>query len=107
MASTSSRGRTENFGQWIAVSDDLPENGLDVIAYYKNKLGNGRRIRAFYARRFTIEDASDNEIGNGNEEHEGTVYITEGWYEHNEHDEFYWPVDEPVTHWMPLPPPPA
>ena len=31
----------------------------------------------------------------------------EGWYEWNEHEEVHWFVSDEVTHWMPIPPPPA
>lgn len=88
---------------WISVEERLPENGKLVIAHHLNRIGKHRVIRAFYARRFTIEDNSDRDIGDGCEDHEGTTYINEGWYEENEHDEFYWFVSQPVTHWQPLP----
>lgn len=91
---------------WIPVSERLPECGAKVLAYYRYQLGNGRRIRAFYASRFTIEDNTDRDVGEGCEERDGTTYINEGWYEENEHDDYYWFVDQPVTHWMSLPAPP-
>lgn len=91
---------------WIPVGERMPVGTGHVLAYYRNTLGKGRRVRAFYAPRFTVEDNSDNDPGDGNEEKNGTVYISEGWYEENEEAEYFYRIGEPVTHWTPLPAPP-
>lgn len=95
---------------WYPVTPEtMPHGGMNVIAFYLNKLGKKRTVRAFYAPRFTIEDHSDNGDGNedSNEEHEGTVYLTEGWYEECDNADYFYRISDTVTHWRVFPPPPG
>lgn len=92
--------------QWVKCSDRMPESGQYVLAYLKNQLGKGRRIRAFYAAKFTEESNGDwDEFAEYDEERD-KYYTPEGWYETNEYEETHWKVTDPVSHWMPLPEPP-
>lgn len=93
-------------GEWIKVSDRLPFPGVKVIAYYKNINGKGRRIRAEWVPKFSMEDDGEFQGDCDYDEH-GDAFWPEGWYETNEHEETSWRVDEEVTHWTQLPPPPA
>lgn len=90
---------------WIPVGERLPGAEVMVLAYYKNSLGKHRRIRAFYAPKHTVS-APDFEGDPDYDEAQDEYYLPEGWYEANEHEETHWQVDEPITHWMPLPEPP-
>lgn len=88
---------------WIPVSERLPKLEVRVIAYYKNDLGKDRRIRAFYAPKFSMRDVENYEGDADYNETEDEYYWPEGWYECNEHEETNWRVDGEITHWMPLP----
>lgn len=92
--------------KWIAVKDKVPDTGVMVLAYFKNEYNNHRRIRAMYVPAKTIEDEGEEEFYEYDEEAE-TYYLPEGWYEQNEFEETHWCVHGEVTHWMPLPEPPA
>lgn len=95
--------------EWIRVADRMPEPGAYVLAYYRNSYGKGRRIRAMYAAKFTLEQSPEGELGGAEDYDEATdrYYVPIGWYECNEHEEVNWRVDEgEVSHWMPLPDPP-
>jgi hypothetical protein len=92
--------------EWIKVSELLPEPCVPVIAFYQNCMGNGRRIRAMYAAPKTLELHMDAEGGEYDEETD-TYWCEPGWYETNQHEEINWFVDEDVTHWQPMPDPPA
>lgn len=91
---------------WVRVSDRMPEAGVPVIAYLKNELGKGRRIRAFYATPRMLEVSSDLDGAADHDEETDTYYTPEGWYEDNEYEETHWKVTDPITHWMALPEPP-
>lgn len=88
--------------EWIKTKDSLPEPGVKVIALGKNDYGKARRLRAYFAPRWTIEDNNEYEAGEYSEEKD-KFFLKEGWYECNEHDEINWLVCFPITHWMPLP----
>jgi hypothetical protein len=87
---------------WIKTADQLPKSGVPVIAYFVNGCGNGRRIRAMYAAPKTLEGNGESDFEEYDEESD-TYYCPEGWYEKNEYEDTNWNVDDPVTHWMPLP----
>ena len=100
--------RQDQREDWILCSDQMPEPGRMVLAYYKNGNGMDRRIRAMYAASKTLllSDDAEDDYGEYDEETD-TYYCQSGWYEDNEHEECHWRVDEEITHWMPLPNPPA
>lgn len=94
---------------WIPVSDRLPAPEVYVLAYFKNPLGKGRRIRAQYSDGHSLiaSDEMDWPPGWANySEDEDEYYCPVGWFESNEFDEIYYQVEGDVTHWMPLPEPP-
>lgn len=92
--------------RWIPVSDRMPETGVMVLACFRNKFDEHRRIRAMYAAPKTLESALDDEGGEYDEEAD-IFWANEGWYEANEYEETHWRVDGRITHWMELPPPPV
>ena len=92
--------------QWIPVSERMPGSGEFVLAYLKNPLGKGRRIRAFWATKRTLESSGEFDDWADYDEEKDCYYTPEGWYEANEYEETHWHVTDPVTHWMPLPEPP-
>jgi len=65
-------------GEWIPVTERLPEDGSDVLAYLKN--ADNSRIAAANYYKGTWQDCVM-----------GRLYLTEEGF---------------VTHWMPLPEPP-
>ena len=94
--------------QWVKVSERLPAAEVPVIAFYVNEYGKHRRIRAFYAPRFTVETSVDSDwFEYNNEADDDNAYLPEGWYEENEFEDTHWHVTSEVTHWMALPLPPV
>ena len=84
--------------------ETAPKN-RNLLAAYKNALGNWRIIIAAYITKFH-EDSSEEWA----EYDEATdcYYTPEGWYEQTENHDDYSSMavhDEP-THWRPLPEPP-
>ena len=70
--------------------------GRIVLVHYKNRLGNGRTMRA----RYYLEDTLDSDTTESG-------WADEGWYEESEAYEYLMPLDGDPTHWMPLPPSPG
>lgn len=89
---------------WISIKDRNPKSGKMVIVYGKNSYGKVRRLRAFYAAKFTIESFEDDD--REYDEENDIFYVPVGWYECNECEDTNWHIDFPVTHWQPLPDPP-
>jgi len=89
----------------------LPESGKFVFAHFicKNQVGKySTTIRAFYAAPKDIEQSdSDEDSFAEYDEIADTYYLPKGWYECNEEEEIHWFVHADITHWMPLPEPPA
>ena len=74
---------------------DTAPKGKIVLVHYKNRLGNGRTMRAQYYLPETLE-SDESESG----------WADEGWYEESEAYEYLMPLEGEPTHWMPLPPAP-
>jgi hypothetical protein len=96
--------------QWVSVEDRLPKK--KCIARYINSHGNERTIMADYVDRFTVEADSDCDSDEVSEycEEKDTWYYKEGWWEVIDNWDDYHMVSVhqgEVTHWMPLPTPPA
>ena len=93
---------------WTSVKAAMPQSGVTVLAYYKNRNGFERRIRAKWTAAKTVE--SNSEFGWGEYDEATDSYWTpEGWYECVDNwDEFsaIMVSEGEVTHWMPLPPAP-
>ncbi len=96
---------------WTPVAEALPNSGVKVLACYRNRLGNLRRIRAMWTAAKTEEaDSDDAEACSEYDEATDTYYVTEGWYECIDNWGDYSSVavtEGEVTHWMPLPPDPS
>ena len=87
---------------WIDVTVLLPASGTKVLAW------DGKNIlRAMYAKRFTeeVRPGGEEEATEYSEGLDG-YFLVAGWYEHNEFDEVHCTIENPLTHWMPLPAPP-
>jgi len=70
--------------------------GRQVLAGYRNELGNWRTIKACYYLPGTLDaDESCDDV-----DEDG--YAPEGWYEESETHDYILPCQQP-THWMPLP----
>ena len=95
---------------WTPVTEAMPKSGVKVLACYRNRLGNLRRIRAMWTAAKTEEASSeDAEACSEYDEATDTYYVTEGWYECIDNWGDYSSVavtEGEVTHWMPLPPDP-
>lgn len=92
-------------GPWVAVSERMPESGVVVLACYRNRLGNWRRIRASWVAAKTEESGPESDIGVYDEATD-TYYDPEGWYEQIDNWDMYSAVavhEGEVSHWMPLP----
>lgn len=103
-------GKGDPLNGWIDVKERLPKSEIPVLAYFKNELGKGRRIRAFYVPPKTVESSPDSSEYEDNDEYDEAkdcYWVKSGWYESNEHDEVAWRVDVDVTHWRHLPDPPG
>ena len=98
--------------EWISVDDRLPESQKDVLAYYVNKYGEGKTVKAEYVASFSAlacdfyDEESDYESDYS--EIEDAYYVKEGWHERVENWKYSGCeiVEGQVTHWMPLPEPP-
>ena len=93
---------------WTSVKAAMPQSGVTVLAYYKNRNGFERRIRAKWTAAKTVE--ANAEYGWGEYDEAADAYWTpEGWYECIDNWDEYSSVmvsEGEVTHWMPLPPAP-
>jgi len=90
---------------WVSVKDSMPKSGVTVLACYKNRLGNLRRIRAEWTDAKTVESNSDDEFFDYDEATD-CYYAPEGWYECIDNWDEYSSVkvsEGEITHWMALP----
>lgn len=103
-AKASQRHALESAPRWIRVEERLPVAGLKVLVCYRNSLGLVRRTCAHHAPLHTI-DASHWE--DGTDDTEDGAFEPEGWWEDPVEVESMEFIHDTVTHWMPLPVPPA
>ena len=95
---------------WIDISKQKPENGNDVLVFYKTETGRKVILLAAYYGTHELEsndDAFGDDLDYNEEKDE--YYAPEGWYESCEHHEEYgymYITGVEITHWMPLPEPP-
>lgn len=95
---------------WISCDERLPENGVKVLAYFKNQLGNGRRVLAHYTRQWAmVAEGFDDDMSDDwyDTDESGTSYIPEGWYEECYTQDACRQLDDEITHWHMLPKGPA
>lgn len=97
---------------WVECGERLPESGRPVLAFYTNRAGKGRRIRANYVAPKTHEvDFADPDTQCVEYDEEADCfYLQAGWYELIDNWEEYSSIaviEGDVSHWMPLPAQPA
>lgn len=95
--------------QWVCVDQEMPKSGQVVLACYKNSAGNWRSIKAQWIAAKTNEASIESDIGEYDEESD-TYYDPEGWYEKIDNWDEYSHIavcEGGVSHWMPMPEPPA
>ena len=95
---------------WTPVADGLPKSGVKVLACYRNRLGNLRRIRAQWVAAKTEEVCGDADDWGEYDEEADCYWTPQGWYECIDNWGDYSSVavcEGEVTHWMPLPDPPG
>lgn len=91
--------------KWISVEKEMPKTGVPVIAYGINENGKSRRLKAYFAPKFSIDaDCFEGDADYCEEKDE--YFLPEGWYEQNEYEDINWYVGLKITHWQPLPTPP-
>lgn len=98
--------------EWIPVTERLPEPETEV--WILAKCGNRHIITngMYEDGSNTTEDSTwwwTETDGFEYDEENDTYLIPEGWWEYkhyNGDDEYNHAIDDPVTHWMPLPTPP-
>lgn len=100
--------------KWISVEERLPENEKAVLIATKwSCMGmRGTAVSCgFYTNGKTFTGDSDynwddGDVDLGYDEEEDEYIVPEGWWEGVRFTEHFSAVDDPVTHWMPLPEPP-
>jgi hypothetical protein len=99
---TELESRLHEIETWIPVTDRLPESGKPVLVAYDKKV-----LRAVYAAEFSLDEENWKWWTDGDgSDYDATTdktYWPKGWYEWNEHEEYYFTLKKEPTHWMPLP----
>jgi len=91
--------------EWIK---GIPEDNRNYLASFVNRIGKRRTIKAFYARRFTIEGEGSEEANEEYHEDNDCYYLIEGWYEVIENWSDFssiYVVEGDVSHYMIMPKP--
>lgn len=90
--------------------ETAPRDGSRMLLAYRTSLGKWRRVIAFYASKFAVEQDDYNSDWCDYDEAGDRYFLPEGWYECIENWDDYSSVHmsgvEP-THWTPLPPAPG
>jgi len=94
----------EKAGQWVAVSERLPDPGTVALVSVR-----GRTLRAMWIpKHYATEDSFGEFLGDSDWSDDGNEsYWPEGWYEWNQYEDTHWQTEHAPSHWMPLPLPPA
>ena len=100
--------------EWISVKDRLPENGVHVLLCCEVHRYGGEIIGKYICDGYYAEankiiaGGFPDECNCEYSEEDDEFYLCEGWYEviKNWDDYNSVPVEDYVTHWMPLPDPP-
>ena len=95
--------------EWIPVDHVLPPPGRFVLAVVQTP--RPCVLLAQHAPRLTLPAHPDAEGGEYDEARD-EYFAEEGWYQcyavnGSLDDEPFWKIQDPVTHWMPLPRPPG
>ena len=105
--------------KWISVKDRLPEPETEVMILAKHKTYSFKgdvKTRHIITTGMYEDGSKNTEDSEWHWETDGFEYdeeldayiIPEGWWEYkhyNGDDEYNRPIDDTVTHWMPLPQP--
>lgn len=82
-------------------------SGVRILVSCLNRLDRGYVIVAEHVAKFTVEASwEENDDDCDYDEAGDTYYTKEGWRELAVNSEYSFGLEEPPTHWMPLPPPP-
>jgi len=91
---------------WIDASA-APRNQTGLVCYL-TRHGKRRTVRAVHVGIKTVMYDGDDDDSGDYDEATGEYYLPAGWYERVENGDYdYYPIDGTVTHFMPLPAPPA
>ena len=96
--------------EWVSVDDRMPEDGTVILFRWTNTLGKHRTSLGTHCGLHTHCAEHEDNAYEFPEEYDwgdDVPYRKPGWYEDPSEVEFYARVCDPVTHWMPLPPPPG
>ncbi|RLA17869.1 MAG: hypothetical protein DRQ62_14480 [Gammaproteobacteria bacterium] len=99
------------FMTWINIKEKTPENGKNILVFYKTETGRNIMLIAAYFGKHELESNND-AFGDDLEycEEKDEYYAPEGWYEYSEHNDEYSYIyfsGIAITHWMNKPEPPA
>ena len=100
--------------EWVSVDDRLPENGVHVLLCcemhrYGGEIAGKYVCDGYYAEaNKIIAGGFLDECNCEYSEEDDEYYLCEGWYEVIKNWDAYTsvPVEDFVTHWMPMPQPP-